>query len=95
MSEVLPIPELLGQVSDQHRYHEFLRAPAMSAGVYVLSADATDTDLSHRTLNLVVIPRSFVAGGREGDLTSACASNAVRLRPLRCMQLGASCARPW
>jgi mannose-6-phosphate isomerase-like protein (cupin superfamily) len=29
------------------RYHEFLRAPAMSAGLYLLPAGATDTQTPH------------------------------------------------
>lgn len=48
MSEVFPFAELLARVDETHRYHEFLRVSAMSAGVYVLQPGATDQQKPHR-----------------------------------------------
>jgi mannose-6-phosphate isomerase-like protein (cupin superfamily) len=47
VSEVFSTAELLARVSDQRRYHEFLRVAAMSAGVYVLPRGATDKQSPH------------------------------------------------
>jgi mannose-6-phosphate isomerase-like protein (cupin superfamily) len=46
-SKVLHIAELLQRLGDQ-RYHEFLRVPAMSVGIYVLLAGATDNQTPHK-----------------------------------------------
>ena len=46
MSDVWQIAELLARIGDK-RYHEFLRVPAMSAGVYVLPAGASDNQTPH------------------------------------------------
>ena len=48
MSQVFEIESLLGQIKRDHPYHEFLRIPAMSAGLYVLAAGATDRQQPHR-----------------------------------------------
>jgi mannose-6-phosphate isomerase-like protein (cupin superfamily) len=47
VSDIFDVENLLAQVSDQRRYHEFLRVPAMSAGVYILPAGATDNQSPH------------------------------------------------
>lgn len=47
MSQVLQFADLLQHLGDK-RYHEFLRVPAMSAGIYVLSAGATDKQTPHQ-----------------------------------------------
>jgi mannose-6-phosphate isomerase-like protein (cupin superfamily) len=47
VSQVLQFADLLQRLGDK-RYHEFLRVPAMSAGIYVLSAGATDKQTPHR-----------------------------------------------
>lgn len=47
MSEIVAVADLVARASDQKRYREFLRIPAMSAGVYVLSAGATDQQRPH------------------------------------------------
>lgn len=47
MSEIFHPGELLARVSDAHRYHEFLRIPAMSIGLYVLSPGAEDRQHPH------------------------------------------------
>lgn len=48
MSEIFRIAHQLSKISDQHRYHEFLRGSAMSAGVYVLSVGAADRQNPHQ-----------------------------------------------
>jgi len=47
VSELLHIAQLLQRLGGK-RYHEFLRVPAMSAGIYVLSAGATDSQTPHK-----------------------------------------------
>ncbi len=47
MSEIQKIADLLSRVSDRRPYHEFLRRSAISAGVYVLPAGATDGQSPH------------------------------------------------
>jgi len=47
MSDVFRLSDLLGKVSDAKRYHEFLRIPALSAGLYVLGAGAADRQRPH------------------------------------------------
>jgi mannose-6-phosphate isomerase-like protein (cupin superfamily) len=47
MSEVFEIEKLLQKRGD-YPYHEFLRIPAMSAGIYVLPAGAVDRQAPHR-----------------------------------------------
>lgn len=66
MSEVRQIAELLTRVGSK-RYHEFLRVPAMSAGVYVLSAGATDNQTPHKEdeIYYVVRGKAKMRLGRE------------------------------
>ena len=66
MSEVLQIAELLARIGDK-RYHEFLRVPAMSAGVYVLSAGTTDNQTPHNEdeIYYVVRGKAKMRLGRE------------------------------
>ena len=50
------------------RYPEFLRVPAMSAGVYVLPAGATDLQNPHNQDEVYYVVRGrskFVSGGQE------------------------------
>ena len=48
MSELFSIEKLANTTTDSRRYHEFLRLPAMSAGVYVLPAGGTDSQRPHQ-----------------------------------------------
>jgi mannose-6-phosphate isomerase-like protein (cupin superfamily) len=48
MSEVFELSCLLAKVARDHPYHEFLRIPAMSAGIYVLPVGAVDRQRPHR-----------------------------------------------
>jgi len=48
VSAAFDIDKLLTEVAADRRYHEFLRVPAMSAGVYVLPAGAADKQSPHK-----------------------------------------------
>lgn len=66
MSQVLQFADLLQRLGDKH-YHEFLRVPAMSAGIYVLSAGATDKQTPHKEdeIYYVVRGKAKMRLGRE------------------------------
>ena len=66
MSEVRQITELLARIADK-RYHEFLRVPAMSAGMYVLPSGATDGQTPHKEdeIYYVVRGKAKMRLGRE------------------------------
>jgi mannose-6-phosphate isomerase-like protein (cupin superfamily) len=66
VSEILRIPDQLRHISDGHRYHEFLRVPAMSAGVYVLAAGAEDKQSPHQEDEIYYVIRGK-AKMRLGD----------------------------
>lgn len=67
MSGIFEAGKLLEQVSDKRRYHEFLRVAAMSAGVYVLPAGATDKQNPHQEdeIYYVIRGRAKMRLGRE------------------------------
>jgi mannose-6-phosphate isomerase-like protein (cupin superfamily) len=56
VSQVLQFADLLQRLGDKH-YHEFLRVPAMSAGIYVLSAGATDKQTPHKEDEIYYVVR--------------------------------------
>ena len=66
MSEVIKFADLVQSLGDK-RYHEFLRVPAMSAGIYVLSAGATDKQSPHKEdeIYYVVRGKAKIRLGRE------------------------------
>lgn len=66
MSQVLQFADLLRRLGDK-RYHEFLRIPAMSAGIYVLSAGGSDQQTPHQEdeIYYVVRGKSKMRLGRE------------------------------
>jgi mannose-6-phosphate isomerase-like protein (cupin superfamily) len=47
MSQVFELDGLLDQIKRERPHHEFLRIPAMSVGLYVLPAGATDKQRPH------------------------------------------------
>jgi len=57
MSQVFEVGPLLHQITCGHPYHEFLRVPALSAGVYVLSAGATDRQRPHQQDEIYYVVR--------------------------------------
>lgn len=56
MSEIRRIAELLARIGDI-RYHEFLRVPAMSVGIYVLPPGATDGQTPHKEDEIYYVVR--------------------------------------
>lgn len=77
MSQVLQLTEVLDKRARLGRpYTEFLRVPAMSAGLYVLAAGATDTQKPHGEdeIYYVISGRARIRIGeeerpiRDGDL---------------------------
>lgn len=71
MSEIFPISDQLAHVSDERRYHEFLRVPAMSAGLYVLQVDAPDGQSPHKEDEIYYVIRGqakMKLGREELDL---------------------------
>jgi quercetin dioxygenase-like cupin family protein len=66
VSQVLQFAGLLQHLGDK-RYHELLRVPAMSAGIYVLSAGATDKQTPHQEdeIYYVVRGKAKMRLGRE------------------------------
>jgi mannose-6-phosphate isomerase-like protein (cupin superfamily) len=47
VSAVFAVEKLLPEVTADRRYHEFLRVPTMSSGLYVLGAGASDKQSPH------------------------------------------------
>jgi mannose-6-phosphate isomerase-like protein (cupin superfamily) len=66
MSQVLQLSDVLHRLGDK-RYHEFLRIPTMSVGVYVLAAGGVDKQAPHNEdeIYYVVRGRAKVRLGRE------------------------------
>jgi mannose-6-phosphate isomerase-like protein (cupin superfamily) len=66
VSEVIKFADLVQSLREK-RYQEFLRVPAMSAGIYVLSAGATDKQSPHKEDEIYYVVRgeSKMRLGRE------------------------------
>lgn len=66
MSKVIKFADLVQSLGEK-RYQEFLRVPAMSAGIYVLSAGATDKQSPHKEdeIYYVVRGKAKMRLGRE------------------------------
>jgi mannose-6-phosphate isomerase-like protein (cupin superfamily) len=64
------------QAADQKRYLEFLRVPAMSAGLYVLEAGVTDLQRPHSQDEMYYIIRGQ-ARFRAGDQDTAVSAGSV------------------
>ncbi len=68
MSAVFDLEKLLSQVTPDRRYYEFLRIPAVSSGIYVLSAGATDKQSPHKEDEIYYVVRGrgkIRIGGQE------------------------------
>jgi len=55
------------------RYLEFLRVPAMSAGVYVLTAGSSDLQVPHKEDEMYYVVRGrgrFKAGGEDREVSA-------------------------
>jgi mannose-6-phosphate isomerase-like protein (cupin superfamily) len=57
MSSVFEISDLQKQTNTERPYHEFLRLPPMSAGVYVLAAGAVDRQQPHQQEEIYFVVR--------------------------------------
>ena len=57
MSEIFGVDDLLTKLGEDRRYHEFLRVPAMSAGLYVLPPGASDGQKPHREDEIYYVVR--------------------------------------
>jgi quercetin dioxygenase-like cupin family protein len=67
VSDIVQIADVLNRLGNK-RYHEFLRVPAMSAGMYVLSAGATDKQNPHQQDEIYYVVRGRAKvrlGGEE------------------------------
>jgi mannose-6-phosphate isomerase-like protein (cupin superfamily) len=68
------IAEVAGQRAQSGKlYHEFLRVPAMSAGLYVLAAGATDLQQPHHEDEIYYVVRGrarFRAGDEDGEISA-------------------------
>jgi mannose-6-phosphate isomerase-like protein (cupin superfamily) len=66
LSQIFKIEDVLQRLGEK-RYQEFLRIPAMSAGIYVLSAGATDKQSPHQEAEIyyVVRGKAKMRMGRE------------------------------
>jgi mannose-6-phosphate isomerase-like protein (cupin superfamily) len=71
VSEVIKFADLVQSLGGK-RYQEFLRVPAMSAGIYVLSAGATDKQSPHKDdeIYYVVRGKAKMQLGREDRFIS-------------------------
>jgi mannose-6-phosphate isomerase-like protein (cupin superfamily) len=57
VSGVFELAAVLEKITTERRYHEFLRIPAMSAGVYVLPSGATDRQSPHQEDEIYYVVR--------------------------------------
>ena len=57
MSGVFAVSALINETRENHRYHEFLRVPAMSVGIYVLPSGGTDQQTPHKEDELYYVIR--------------------------------------
>ena len=57
MSEIFELTRLLDKVASGRPYYEFLRIPAMSAGIYVLPAGAVDRQRPHKQDEIYYVVR--------------------------------------
>ena len=72
MSQVLQLSDVLQRRGDK-RYQEFLRVPAMSAGLYVLPTGATDKQTPHQEDEIYYVIRGRAKmrlGGEKRSVNS-------------------------
>jgi mannose-6-phosphate isomerase-like protein (cupin superfamily) len=68
VSAVFEVEKLLADVAPNRRYHQFLRIPAMSSGIYVLPAGATDKQTPHKQDEIYYLVRGkakIIIGAEE------------------------------
>ena len=57
MSGVFRVSELIKEIREDHRHHEFVRVSAMSAGIYVLPPGYADQQTPHKEDELYYVIR--------------------------------------
>jgi len=70
--QISRLPEIEKARSGKGTYHEFLRVPAMSAGLYVLPFGGTDPQRPHHEDEMYFVVRGrarFMAGGEDHEVS--------------------------
>ena len=80
MSEIFEIPKLLPKRGD-YPYQEFLRIPAMSAGIYVLPAGAVDHQTPHRENEIYYVIRGKAKMRLGAEERSAQGGSVIFVEP--------------
>jgi mannose-6-phosphate isomerase-like protein (cupin superfamily) len=57
VSGIFEVGKLLSEITADRRYHEFLRIPALSSGLYVLGAGAVDKQSPHQEDEIYFVVR--------------------------------------
>jgi len=57
VSEVFAVSALIKEVRENYRYHEFLRVPAMSAGICVFPKGGIDSQTPHKEDEIYYVVR--------------------------------------
>jgi mannose-6-phosphate isomerase-like protein (cupin superfamily) len=73
VSGIFEMGNLLGNVSPERPYHEFLRSTSMSAGLYVLAAGGTDRQSPHKEDEVYYVVRGKAKmriGTQETEVTA-------------------------
>jgi mannose-6-phosphate isomerase-like protein (cupin superfamily) len=81
MSEVFDVEGLLKRVTRNHPYYEFLRIPAMSVGLYVLPAGATDRQQPHREDEIYYVVRGKAKMRLGAEERSVQAGSVIFVEP--------------
>ena len=81
MSQVFEVESLHDQVSRDHPYLEFLRIPAMSVGLYVLPAGATDRQQPHREDEIYYVVRGKAKMRLGAEERSVQAGSVIFVEP--------------
>jgi len=80
MSQIFELKDMLEEISRERRYHEFLRAEAMSVGVYVLAAGASDPQLPHKEDEIYYVVRGKAklrVGGAERSVRAISEAHVI------------------
>lgn len=77
MSGIFNAEALVAEITLDRRYKEFLRVPAMSAGMYVLPAGATDGQSPHKEDEIYYVVRGRAKVRIEASETSIQTGNVI------------------
>jgi quercetin dioxygenase-like cupin family protein len=81
MSGIFAVEDLLKGTSRDHPYHEFLRIPAMSVGLYVLPAGAADKQQPHREDEIYYVVRGKAKMSLGAEERSVQAGSVIFVEP--------------